>query len=430
MLPDAGSTWAGTYDFRARQVLRPDNIEAIVEIVAASRHVRALGTRHSFNDLADTELGGDLISLERLPANPVIDIATSTVSVGAATSFALLAARLEANGFALHNLGSLPHISVAGACATGTHGSGNENGSLSTAVAGIELVTGTGDVLHLTRGDPEFEGSVIALGALGIVTRVTLDIQPSYQVRQDVFLDLPWESLLENFDAISGAGYSVSLFTDWLGSAVGQVWVKSRVAGNGTGDANGAADDFFGTRPAGERVMSPTGEGHDNTTVQCGVPGPWSERLPHFRADAVPSNGNEIQTEYFVDKADALDALRAVRALGDVMAGHLMISELRTVAADSLWLSPTRGRDCVALHFTWFNEPDAVRAVLPLIESALAPFDPRPHWGKWFAMAAGQLAPKYRKLGEFYQLAELLDPQRRFRNPYLERTLGLPRNSA
>jgi xylitol oxidase len=429
MSTDIGPNWAGTHRFTAARLLAPRSLDAVVDAVVNASRVRALGTRHSFNDIADTS--GSLITLVDLPPEPVIDSVASTVAVASGTPFGVLAGHLESNGFALHNLGSLPHISIAGACSTGTHGSGDGNGNLSTAVAALELVTGNGEVVRARRGDADFDGLVVALGAVGVVTRLTLDIQPSYRVRQDVYLDLPWETALAELDAIMAAAYSVSLFTDWAGPSLKQVWVKTRLD---TGDELGAArepagrttGDFFGARPAGSKVMSPADEGHDNTTVQGGVPGPWSERLPHFRPDATPSNGDEIQTEYFVDREHGAAALRTVRRLAAHIAPHLLVSELRTVAGDGLWLSPTQGRDSLAIHFTWRNHQSEVRALLPLIEAALEPFDPRPHWGKWFAMGVDTVAPKYARLERFRQLADRLDPAGRFRNAYLERTIGLP----
>ena len=419
-----GANWAGTYEYGASELLRPQSADEVAAIVAGASKVRALGTRHSFNDLADTT--GALLTLVDLEPDVVIDADASTVTVAAGTRYAVLGAHLQARGWALHNLGSLPHISIAGAVATGTHGSGVGNGNLATAVAGLELVTGRGDVVHVTRADPRFDGMVVALGALGVVTRVTLDIQPSYQVRQDVYVDLPWDAVLGSFDEIVSSAYSVSLFTDWAGDTLKQVWLKSRLPDPSSGAAPLVLPgDFFGAHPIGDKALSPAGDDVDNTTVQGGVPGPWSERLPHFRPDATPSNGDEIQTEYFIDRADAVAALTAVRALSEQITPHLLVTELRTVAADSLWLSTAYGRDSLAIHFTWLNHPEAVRALLPLVEQTLAPFDPRPHWGKWFAMGASEVVPKYERFTDFRALAAEFDPQGRFRNPYLERVLGL-----
>ena len=415
----AGVNWAGTHRYEAPVLHTPASVAEAQDIVARAPHIRALGSRHSFNDLADSE--GALIALGSISPDPIIDPVASTVTVGGAISYGQLAVFLESNGYALHNLGSLPHISVAGATATGTHGSGDRNANLSSAVVALDLIGADGALRRVAKGDDDFPGSVISLGALGIVTRVTLRIRPSYAIRQDVFVDLPWESTLGRLDEVMGSAYSVSLFTDWRPDAVHQVWVKTLI-----GEREPVpADGFFGARSAGTKVMSPADEGHDNTTVQGGIPGPWLTRLPHFRLDATPSNGDEIQTEYFVDRSQAVAAIGAVRALRDLLAPHLLVSELRTIAPDSQWLSTTRDSASLAIHFTWKNHPDAVRELLPTLEAALAPFDPRPHWGKWFAMEADVVAPKYPQLAAFRELAGRVDPAGKFRNPYLERVLGL-----
>ena len=415
---DVGTNWAGNYQFRAAEVRTPKSVEQLQELVSSSPRIRALGTRHSFNDLADS--AGTLVSLVDREPEPRLNTERMTVSIAAGTRYGLLASWLNARGFALHNMGSLPHISVAGAVATGTHGSGNALGSLATAVSGLQVVTGEGHLLEVDRTHPQFDGMVVSLGALGIVTRVTLDIQPTFDMRQDVYADLPWVVALAEFEAITSSAYSVSLFTDWLGDALQLAWFKNRLP---AGESGSMPSTLFGALAA--TTETSLAEGKNNTTVQGGIPGPWSERLPHFRLDSTPSNGDELQTEFFVDRRTAPDALAAVRALGESIAPHLLITELRTVAADDLWLSPATGRPSLAIHFTWKNEPDAVAGLVPQIQAALAPFDARPHWGKWNTMTATDIEPLYPKLPEFVALAERMDPQHRFRNTYLERVLGL-----
>jgi xylitol oxidase len=322
-------------------------------------------------------------------------------------SYGTLGRFLEERGWALHNLGSLPHVSVAGACATATHGSGTTNQSLAGAVCGIELVTGRGRPVVIDEDDPRFRGAVVSLGALGAATAITLRVEPSYAVRQDVFVNMPW-SELARLDTIMESAYSVSLFTRWDG-LVDQVWLKSRV-GTGTSDGDPPVD---WAEPAAGKVMSPADDGRDNTTVQGGLAGPWNERLPHFRFEETPSNGDEIQSEYFVSREDG------------AFAPHLLISELRTVASDQLWLSPAYERDSLTIHFTWKKRPPEVQRLLPVMEEALRPFRARPHWAKWFSMGAAQIIELYPQLPEFRSLAHELDPDGQFRNDYLIRTLGL-----
>jgi xylitol oxidase len=427
-----GESWAGTQVYHAERLVSPETVDELQALVRDTPRVRALGTRHSFNDIADTE--GVLVSVARLRDEPRLDLgrdagsahSRDAVWAPAGMAYGALAVWLEAGGFALPNLGSLPHISIAGACAVGTHGSGDGNGCLSTSVTGVELITGDGTLLTYEAGDAEFAGTVVSLGALGIVTRLRLAVVPTYRVRQDVYTGLAWATYLDRLDEVMASGYSVSVFGRWSGDELAQVWRK-RVVPDLAGEASAEPEsDYFGTEPAGEKVMSPADEGHDNTTIQGGVPGPWAERLPHFRFDTVPSNGDEIQSEYFVPREHARAALAAVRELGARIDEHLLVTEFRTVAADDLWMSPHHGRDNLGIHFTWLNRPDEVRALLPAVEAALAPFDVRPHWGKWFTLGADEIAAKYPRYDAFVALRDRLDPAGRFGNAYLERVLRLP----
>lgn len=424
----AGVSWAGTQVYAAERLVLPERVDDLQALVRATPRIRALGTRHSFNDLADSD--GTLVSVRRLRGEPRLDGDGTAVWAPAGLAYGALAQWLEARGRALPNLGSLPHISIAGACAAATHGSGDGNGCLSTSVTGLELVAGDGSLRTIERGEPDFAGSVVALGALGVVTRVRLATVPRYRMRQDVYTGLAWDTYLERVDDVMASGYSVSVFGHWGPDELAQVWRKRVVETEEPGAGEPAGDPphegaYFGASPAGVKVMSPADVGHDNTTIQGGVPGPWAERLPHFRFDSVPSNGDEIQSEYFVPREHAREALSAVRELARDIDPHLLVSEFRTVAADDLWLSPHVGRDNLAIHFTWRNRPDAVRAVLPAIERALAPHGVRPHWGKWFTMTADEIRPEYRRIEAFAALRDRFDPERRFHNAYLERVLGL-----
>ena len=407
--------WSGTYHFTAREMIAARTIGEVQRAVAGrpGGRVRAIGTRHSFNDLADN--GATLVSVTGIAPEPVIDEAAHTVTVGAGVTYGALAAWLQDQGWALGNLGSLPHISVAGATATGTHGSGSRNRILSAALAGLEYVAADGELRQADRTTPDFAGLPVGLGAFGIVVRITLDIQPSYLVRQDAYTHLPWDRTLEDLDAIMGAAYSVSLFTDWSGDSLHAAWVKRRVA-------DAAADvpeEFFGARrdPGPVRFIDAPA---DNLTV-LGVAGPWAQRLPHFRLDSTPSNGNEIQSEYFVDRRHGAAALAAVRQETAKITPLLLVSEIRSIAPDELWLSGSYQRETLAIHFTWRNEPEQVNAVLKHVEAALAPFGPRPHWGKVSHVTAAQVAEQYPRLADARDLFERLDPDGRFSNERLER---------
>lgn len=410
-----GATWARTHLFAARDLVDATTVDAVVAAVQTPGPVRALGTRHSFNDLADTS--GTLISVTDIPMDAVLDETRREVTVGAGTRYGVLARWLEDRGWALHNLGSLPHISIAGAIATGTHGSGHGNGNLATAVRALELVDATGTLVQVGPDDPDFAAIVVGLGAVGIVTRVTLAIEPSYRMRQDVYAGLTWDTFLADTDAVTGSAYSVSVFTTWDGDIVGDVWRKSRL------DADPELpDEWFGARR--QEVTRELVGSTDNLTTQLGTPGAWADRLTHFRLDSVPSNGDEIQSEYFIARADARPALEAVRALSSRVTPHLMVTELRTIAADQLWLSGAYQRDALAIHFTWLNHPDAVRELLPEIERALAPFEPRPHWGKWHSMDRSLIERTVPRLADARAVFERRDPEGRFANAHL-RALGV-----
>jgi alditol oxidase len=389
------------------------------EIVAAAPQVRVLGSRHSFTDIADS---AELVTLAAVAPDVLVDHQAMTVTCGGAVRYGELALELAREGLALANLASLPHIAVAGAVSTATHGSGDGNGNLATAVAALELVTSDGGLVRAARGDSEFDGLVVGLGAVGAVTRITLDVEPAYEVRQRVFEGLRWDDLFEHFDAITSSGYSVSVFTRW-GETVDQVWVKSRADSGAPAGAPGEA--LFGAVAATQHRHPILGLDPLNCTPQLGIAGPWSERLPHFRMGFTPSSGAEIQSEYLIPRHHAVAAIEAVLGISATVRPVIQVSELRTIAADALWMSPQYGRDTVAIHFTWAPEADAVRRALVEVERALAPFGARPHWGKLFLAGAGEIGPLYERLGDFRALLDRYDPRGAFRNDWLRaRVLG------
>jgi xylitol oxidase len=407
------TNWAGSVTFQAEALRRPESVDELRSLVAGSRKVRALGTGHCFNDIADTP--HTFVSVAGLPDIFQIDTAAGTVTVGAALRYAEVGRRLHEQGYALANLASLPHITVAGSVATGTHGSGDANGNLSSAVAGITMVTAGGDLVRLRRGDDGFDGAVVALGALGVVTEVTLDVVPTYDLRQNVYQGLPFEVVGEHLDAVFSAAYSVSLFTSWNGPDVDQVWIKRRTDDTAT---TPVAEDWFSATAAEWPLHPVPGIDPAPCTPQLGVPGPWYERLPHFRPEFTPSSGVELQTEFLVPRRHAVEALRAVDEVRDRVAAVLQISEIRTMAGDGLWLSPAYGRDTVAIHFTWVKDMAGVLPVIELLEERLAPYDPRPHWGKLFTTATPS---SYPRLEDFRALMRHYDPDGKFTNDYVER---------
>jgi alditol oxidase len=407
------TNWAGNIVFGARKLHRPTAVEQVQELVAGSGAVKVLGSGHSFNRMADTE--GDLISLAGLPRVVEISEDRTSVRVDGGARYGDLAPHLDAAGLALHNLASLPHISVAGAIATATHGSGRGNANLASAVSSIELLRGDGELVTLTRKDPEFPGAVVHLGALGVITALTLDVQPAFAIRQYVFDDLPRAGVRASLDDILSDGYSVSLFTNWTGENINMVWNKRRDELTG--------DDFYGARRAdGPRHPVP-GMPAQNSTDQTGEPGAWHSRLPHFRLEFTPSSGEEMQSEWHLPREHALAAIDAVQAVGEHITPALQICELRTIAADELWLSPNYRRDTFALHFTWIDDADLVLPAVGRLEAALAPFEPRVHWGKVFTQAPATIREQYERFADFVALTRDYDPDRKFRNPWLDAIL-------
>ncbi|WP_327698426.1 FAD-binding protein [Streptomyces sp. NBC_00459] len=407
------TNWAGNIIYTPTELHRPRSLDALRALVAESARVRVLGSGHSFNEIAEPGDGGVLLSLARLPQEVDVDTAARTVRVGGGVRYAELARVVHGRGLALPNMASLPHISVAGSVATGTHGSGVGNGSLAAPVRAVELVTADGSTVTITRGEDRFEGAVTALGALGVVTALTLDLEADFEVEQYVFTELPLDGL--DFEAVAGAAYSVSLFTDWRAPGFGQVWLKRRT--------DQAPPDFPWAAPATEKMHPVPGMPAVNCTEQFGVPGPWHERLPHFRAEFTPSSGEELQSEYLLPRPYALDALRSLDAIRDVVAPVLQVCEVRTIAADTQWLSPAHGRDSVAFHFTWVADTAAVLPVVRRVEAALNPYGARPHWGKVFAVPAEVVRGRYPRLADFAALAAVLDPSKKFTNAFVREML-------
>lgn len=412
--------WAGNIEYSTDRVQTSTSIEQVQDWVKAQNKFKVLGTRHCFNDIADSKDG--FLSLKPMDKVISLDPAKRTVTVGAGITYGQLCPYLDSKGFALHNLASLPHISVAGACTTATHGSGQKNGNLATAAAGLEIVTADGKIMNLSREhDSEtFNGAVVGLGALGVITKVTLDIQPSFIMRQYVYENLPLSELKDHFDAIESSGYSVSLFTDWQNKRINELWIKSRVE---PGQEFHATTEFFGAKLATRNLHPIAALSAENCTEQMGVPGPWYERLPHFRMGFTPSAGKELQSEYFVPRQHAVEAILAVERLRDQVGPSLLITEIRTIAADKLWMSPCYEQDSVTIHFTWKPDWPTVSKLLPVIETELAPFNPRPHWGKLFTMSGVELRHKYKKMPEFIELSKRYDPQGKFRNDFLNRNV-------
>lgn len=412
--------WAGNLTYSTSNVVRPTTVEEVKEIIKNSSKLRVLGTRHCFNRIADSD--EKLLSTENLKQIISLDENKKSITVGAGIRYGELCTYINEKGYAIHNLASLPHISIAGACATATHGSGVKNGNLSTALSALELVKANGEVISLScEKDPEvFHAAVVNLGSLGVVTKVTLDLVPTFNMRQDVYLNLPMEQLASHFDEIMSGGYSVSLFTDWQTSNVNQVWIKRVVNED---EALPVEKEFYGATLATRNVHPIIEISAENCTEQMGVPGPWYERLPHFKMGFTPSSGEELQAEYFIPREQAVDAIRAVETLRDEIKPYLMISEIRTIDADNLWMSPCYHQPSVAIHFTLKQDIDGVSNLLPKIEEKLSPFNVRPHWGKLFTISPDTLYSRYERMEDFKTLINQYDPQGKFRNEFINKNI-------
>ncbi len=402
--------WAGNVTFSATQLYRPRSVAELQHVVAGSARIRALGSGHSFSRVADTS--GDLVTTEALQIGVDFDESERTATVPAGARYSHIGPILHARGRALPNLGSLPHIVIAGAAATGTHGSGDGNKCLAAAVVGIEFVRADGELVTIARQDGGFAGSVLALGALGVATRLTLATKPAFDLRQHVWHDAPLDSVLDHFDEIMGSGYSVSLLS-WphRRDVVDQIWIKSRA------EREPPDGTIWGARAATEPAHPVAGRDARAASPQLGERLPWYEVLPHFRASFSPSSGDEQQTEYLIPRQHGPAAVAALQQLD--LTDALQVMEIRTIAADDLWLSPAYGHDSVAAHFTWHNSDAAVLHACAQVEQALDRFEPRPHWGKIFSLDPQRVRDSYPRLTDFQQLAARHDPNRKFGNQFL-----------
>ncbi|MEM7129770.1 MAG: FAD-binding protein [Chloroflexota bacterium] len=411
--------WAGNIPFSAARYHSPSTIAQLQEIVHHADKVGIAGARHSFPPIADTT--GDLLSLEKLEDAVSIDPTHSKATVSAGMTYETLGPLLHEAGYALPNLASLPHITIAGACATATHGSGEGLGNLATHISGLELVTAGGELVTLTRekdGDT-FNGAVVGLGGLGVVARMTLDLIPTFMMQQEIYRGLPLPTLYDNFDAVMASGYSVCLFTDWQKGVIDSAWVKHKLVDDAPIPAS---EELFGARLGSpEHVLDRPGS--DRILTPMSIPGPWYERLIHMTLKHPPGPGDELQTEYFVPRHNAVAAMRKVESLRTYLKPILDLTELRTIAEDALWLSPAYRQDIVAIQFNWHNDGPGVSQFLPMLEEELAPFEARPHWGKLFSTPPVRLKTLYPRLPDFQALARTYDPQGKFRNAFLDETI-------
>jgi xylitol oxidase len=400
--------WSKNIDFHDRGFLQPESLAELQELIRSNPKIRVRGTAHCFNEIADTS--SYAINLAKMPKTIEINTDKDSVTVAAGMKYGELAPELQSQGWALDNLASLPHISIAGSVATGTHGSGIKNKNLSNQVLAIDMVTAEGELRHIDRANPAFNALVVGLGLGGIVYQYELRIEPTFKVRQVIYPEIPLDVLQRNFDQIMGTAYSVSFFTDWGSEQVGNLWCKFR--------ADEVIPESVGGSKRAEKKYHPIAAvDPEACTEQLGVPGPWNERLSHFKLEFTPSVGEEIQSEFFIDRKDAFAAIEALAKLGNEINPLLWITELRTIAADNLWLSGAYQRETLGIHFTW-KKLDAIYPVIERVEAALRPFSYRPHWGKAFNSDGAYLKSVYPKMSEFRSLIDGLDPRRKFENEF------------
>jgi xylitol oxidase len=408
------TNWSRNQVFGATDVQRPHTISALQRTIAHATGIKVLGSGHSFNRIADTH--ATHLILDAMPTAVEFDTHRHTARVSAQMRYGAFAEQIAAAGYAVPNMASLPHISVAGAVATGTHGSGMRVGNLATAVVAMTVVLANGDIQEWSadRNGETFAGMVVHLGGLAVVTHLTFALVPTFDVRQDVYLDVPFDTAMDHFSEIMGSSYSVSLFTRWTEGTIDQIWRKSIAS-----EVDALPAPFFGSTPATRPYHPIATLDAAPCTDQLGVFGPWHMRLPHFKMEFTPSSGDELQTEYYVGHQDAVSALNALATIRHEIEPLLHVSEIRTIARDDLWLSGQYQRDSVAIHFTWKNQWADVQRLLPAIESLLAPFGVRPHWGKLSTMHPDRVRETYPRMHDFQRLMGVYDPTEKLTTDFL-----------
>jgi len=412
-----GWNWSRTHCFGATELRRPTSIgelqQSIVAAVASGQGVRTIGSRHSFTDIADSDV---VVDLGALPEQFAVSPDRTSVTVSGAMTYARLASLLEPHQLAIANMASLPHLSIAGAISTATHGSGTTNGNLATAVLSLKIMTSAGELRHVQRSDTQFSAAVVALGAMGAIVAIELAVEPAFDVEQAVHNRLSWSRLHPSLDEVFDAAYSVSVFTDWRDHV--QLWTKRRVD-QATLDHATLHDGVQASQP--EHPV-PGADASSCTNQQ--EPGLWSHRLPHFRSDEVPSVGAEVQSEFFVERALMGQAIERLRSIGDALEPVIMVSEIRTIGADNIWLSPQYQRDCAAFHFTWHHDVVAAHAAADLVTDTLAPLRPIPHWGKVFDPRRFDFDQLYPNLRSALACFQEWDPTSTFTNAWMRNTIS------
>jgi FAD-linked oxidoreductase len=429
------TNWSGLETARPTRDATPaDAGEVVAEVRRAldsGSTVKMVGTGHSFTAVSAPE--GTMLRPGGLTGIVAVDKDALTVTARAGTPLKVLNAELEALGLSLHNMGDIAEQTLAGAISTGTHGTGGTAAGLAAQVVGLELVTGTGELLRATTEEnPDvLDVARLGLGALGILTTITFRVEPLF-VLEAVEEPFGWEEALSAYDEITATADHVDMYwfphTDRLqikqnfrrGTDLSirrplsrtQLLLDDRFLQN---TVFGAATAVLNRVPAaiprfnrlGARLLS------DRTYSDVAHRVFVAERNVVFR-----------EMEYAVPREAGLDVLRECRRALD--ASDLRISfpvELRVAPADDVPLSTASGRDSFYLAFHTHRDAEH-RAYFGLMEPILRGHDGRPHWGKVHTRTAADLAPAYPRFEEFLAMRDRLDPQRVFANPYLRRVLG------
>jgi L-gulono-1,4-lactone dehydrogenase len=424
--------WAGTHSCVPVAIEHPKSAREVAGAVRraaeAGRTVRAAGAGHSFSPCVPTD--GTLVRLDRLDRILDADPATGLVKAEAGITLAALNAGLEARGLALPNLGDIDAQSLAGALATGTHGTGARLQNLSAQVEALELVDGAGERRTLTREDGDLlRAARVGLGSLGIVTAVTLRCVPAFRLR-GVDTTLPLEEALDGLDERVDAHDHFEFWT-FPHSPLALTRTNDRTDApvSAPGPARAWLHDVLLDNHALE-LLSRTGRRFPraipriNRLAAAAAPGRERVDASH-RIFASPRLVRFDEMEYAIPREHAADAVRGAREILERHPVNFPV-ELRFVAADTALLSPAHGRDTayVAVHvFKGMDGEPPFREV----EKLMAAWGGRPHWGKRSFLAARELRTRYPKWDAFAAARAELDPDGRFENAWARRTLGAVR---
>ena len=436
---DIPQNWAKTVYYN-HTIHYPKTVEEIQHILQYHAKIRVLGSMHSFNNITKLpqEFNGVYISMSNM--NQVIKCCRGErVTIQPGITFGELGEYLHERNFGFHNMASLPHITVGGAISTGTHGAGVFNGNLASHVMQVKLISADGKLRTYRIGqDPEFQHIPVSFGLAGIIVEIELDIVPDYDIQQCIYENLPFNTIKKSdYKTAFSSAYSFSIFTQWKNRKFTSIWAKYRLRKGRNGNEESImidCPDMNKIKPSSNKVHPLPGG--DTSFVSGGIGKNYKEPgyvgLPHFLMEGVPSQGEELQSEYFVSSHMfdvVIEVLFHHFEENPKLYDLLYVSEMRFVAGDKLTLSPQHVLgSSIGFHFTWKKEFDQVVDALKGIENVLKPYNALPHMGKLFTMTGRELEGKYgqRNLRAFQSFVAPLDPLKKFVNPFLQNLILLP----